>query len=737
MYESFFHFKASPFTAAPIIETYFPGEAIEQARQTSARAIERADGPVLVVGPAGVGKTMLCRLLAAHFDLAFHVVLLSNTQVCTRKSLLQHILFELGLPYRDLDEGELRLSLIDHLHPNNSDRQGMLLIIDEAHTLPLRLLEEVRMITNLVRDGQPRVRLVLVGNARLEERFAHPKLDSFNQRVAARCYLQSLHRDDMDNYVRSQVAAAGGEAGRVFTDDAFRALYQATDGIPRLVNQVCNHALTLACQAGRHRIDAAQIEESWADLQQLPTPWNEVGVRADGGQAVIEFGELEPMQDEPGLDSEDPVTTSDDLAAESRVEQAAESISVITEEVVPEDDSDALVEIADYDETLVLGEMDVVAEIDRSEEVPSDVQPTSDGSSEDAAAQSVDEPSERTEDLLGQSPEECSCEDVSVAIGSDSDDASGLDVEFSDDTLVGASLASDDDEPASPALEEPPTVDEPAESPAADLGTSSFDAAAQLAVNPFETQFDEEELIVDHFATLAAGVKLDETPDEVVAEPQDEICEQVESEMPEAAIESEPAPSQPLDEPCCGAQADCERSSDTPCTHDDATILDQELEVEVTPESIAEALRIDLQREPTQEIVDEQPELETESANEFEGDEQPMLPEPTEDIDETAVAGDLPSFECSVFEASSQQDLDYDTSGILPPQVELNYGDVDDGAPCVSFPETVPVPNDDSDLIEVADEEPVAPPLADAEENPKRAQRVEYRDLFTQLRRGD
>ena len=146
----------------------------------------------------------------------FRVAMLASARLCTRRALLQNILFELKLPYRDRDEGELRLSLIDALEPSDECPHGMLLIVDEAHMLPLRLLEEIRMITNLVRQGQPRVRLVLAASMVLDERMASPRLESFNQRVAARCYLQSMNRDETCGYIRAQIGAVGGNPDRVF-----------------------------------------------------------------------------------------------------------------------------------------------------------------------------------------------------------------------------------------------------------------------------------------------------------------------------------------------------------------------------------------------------------------------------------------------------------------------------------------------------------------------------------------
>ncbi|MBL8825470.1 MAG: AAA family ATPase [Planctomycetaceae bacterium] len=298
MYESHFGLSRRPFAFAPQVEQYFPGRAIESARQTLVRCIERAEGIGLVIGPTGTGKSLLLQVLAARFRSTFSVALLANSHLPSRRALLQAILFELGLPYRGMDEGELRLSLIDHITDGAS--HGMLLLIDEAHLLPLRLLEEIRMIANVARQGQPQVRIVLAGGAALEERLTSPKLTSFAQRLSARCYLESLDLGETIAYVRAQLSTAGGNANAIFSELAMETVFRATDGVPRLINQLCDHALVLAYAGGQERIDVAGIEEAWADLQQLPTPWNEVNrfdVPAAGQDGVVEFGVLGEAND--------------------------------------------------------------------------------------------------------------------------------------------------------------------------------------------------------------------------------------------------------------------------------------------------------------------------------------------------------------------------------------------------------------------------------------------------------
>jgi type II secretory pathway predicted ATPase ExeA len=297
MYEAYFKFSARPFLAAPDPARYVATALIEDGRRTLLRSIERAEGPGLIVGPAGTGKSMLCRVLAGELADRFGVALLVSGRFARRRELLQAILHELGLPYRGLEEGELRLSLLDALHPAPTRQDGLLLIVDEAHSLNFRLLEEIRMLTNLVRDGVPRVRVVLAGNNILEERFANPKLNSFSQRLAARVYLDSLDSSETTNFVRAQIAAVGGDPSRLFDNEALRCVHRASDGTPRLINQVCDHALMLAALDGARQVTARIVEESWADLQRLPSPWTQPE-RISRAEQVVEFGGLDEPTDE-------------------------------------------------------------------------------------------------------------------------------------------------------------------------------------------------------------------------------------------------------------------------------------------------------------------------------------------------------------------------------------------------------------------------------------------------------
>jgi type II secretory pathway predicted ATPase ExeA len=287
------------FPTYPQVARYFPAASIEDARHRLGRAIERGDGPGLVIGGPGTGKSLLLQVLASQFHERFDVVLPACARLCTRRALLQAILFELGLPYRLRDEGELRLSLLDHLLSREECPTGLLLLVDEAQTLSINLLDELRVLTNLVRGGMPRVRLVLAGSSALEESFAHPELESFSQRLSARCYLAPFGHEETAQFVRAQIAASSGSPDDLFAHDAWGAIFEATDGVPRLVNQLCDRALAIASTTNRSRIDRSVIQNAWADIQQLPAPWDTPAptTAPPAPLQVVEFGQLEETLD--------------------------------------------------------------------------------------------------------------------------------------------------------------------------------------------------------------------------------------------------------------------------------------------------------------------------------------------------------------------------------------------------------------------------------------------------------
>lgn len=301
------HPSNRPFLAAPRTPFYHPARLIDAALQGLERGVRRAEGVGLVVGAPGTGKSLLLLRLAEDLRDDFDVALLCGARICTRRALWQAILAEIGEPYRGIDEGELRLSVVERVRGLAATGSGLVLLVDEAHTLPTRLLEELRLLTTIP-TPLPAVHVVLVGTIELEERLAGHRLESLAQRIGGRFCLEPLDHAETCRYVRAQMRAAAREWETAFAPGSDDAVFTATDGVPRLVNQLCDLALLRVAAEGRSRVLPADVEAAWAEIQRLPlpqprraappcvpcSPADRTGVAepaVDG--ALIEFGELD------------------------------------------------------------------------------------------------------------------------------------------------------------------------------------------------------------------------------------------------------------------------------------------------------------------------------------------------------------------------------------------------------------------------------------------------------------
>ena len=254
--------------ASPRPQFYHAAREIDGALKGIERCIRRAEGVGLVVGPPGTGKSLLLLKLAEQVRDDFDVALLTGASICTRRALWQSILAAIGEPYRGIDEAELRIAIVERIRGLAAAGSGLVILVDEAHTLPTRLIEELRLLTN-VPTPLPAVHIVLAGTTRLDELLGAPRMESLTQRVAVRGYLEPLDHAETLAYLRTQTRAAGLAWERLFADGSDDAVYRVTEGVPRLINQVCDQALVMVAESQR-RVTPADITAAWREIQRLP-----------------------------------------------------------------------------------------------------------------------------------------------------------------------------------------------------------------------------------------------------------------------------------------------------------------------------------------------------------------------------------------------------------------------------------------------------------------------------------
>ena len=277
------------FRGTPDVHQYVPLESVEQEIRPLLDAVVRGDGIVVLTAPPGAGKTVVCRRLQMELAEQFEAVVLSSSEFATRRSLLQAVLFELGEDYEGLTEQELRLAILNHVRHNSATRRGIVLIVDEAHLLNPRLLEELRCLTNHAEEGETLIRVVLSAQLALEELLTQPALQALNYRITSHVTLEPLSMQESAELVAGRLSHVGRKIETVFTPEALETICRVSDGNPRCLVQLCDHTLSLADSAKDAPIVVNVVRRALQDLKQLPLQWNEstIDQPADQNDAAI------------------------------------------------------------------------------------------------------------------------------------------------------------------------------------------------------------------------------------------------------------------------------------------------------------------------------------------------------------------------------------------------------------------------------------------------------------------
>ena len=238
-----------PFPAFPATGRYVPLGTAAETLDRICRAVVAHEAISLLIGPPGLGKSLLCHLLVQRHRETHDVVILNQAPIVDKQSLIRHLLHHLGADFRGIPESDLHLALVDRVCGAEAADKGLLIIVDEAQSLSPEVLEAVRMVTNITDGGRRRVVAVLAGGPRMDDVLADPSMESFTQRVATRCYLHPMNWEEIKTYVHRTIRDCGSDPDATITDGAISALHHATAGVPRLVNQMMTQAIDCAAES--------------------------------------------------------------------------------------------------------------------------------------------------------------------------------------------------------------------------------------------------------------------------------------------------------------------------------------------------------------------------------------------------------------------------------------------------------------------------------------------------------
>jgi general secretion pathway protein A len=265
MYENFFGLKEAAFNLTPDPSFLFLNKRCKEALALILYAIERREGFSVIVGDVGTGKTTLCWALLDRLAKKNIRTALIQNPMLSEIEILKSILQDLGVrpdesPTNTLHEvfdadwmqGMTKKRLLDKLNLFLAARAQedvfTVLIVDEAQNIPITLLEQLRLLSNLETAKKKLLQIIFVGQLELDQKLKSHDLRQLNQRISVRFETKTLSSADTEYYIRHRLAVAGASSRLRFTTGAFKAVWKYSKGYPRLINLICDRALLAAYQ---------------------------------------------------------------------------------------------------------------------------------------------------------------------------------------------------------------------------------------------------------------------------------------------------------------------------------------------------------------------------------------------------------------------------------------------------------------------------------------------------------
>ena len=271
MYFEYFEFKEAPFNLTPNSRFFFEGNKHKEALNSLFYAINQRKGFIVITGEIGSGKTTVSRALINKLDKNTEVALITNTHL-NSKDLLMTLLEDLEVEFQPgFYKAKLLSRLNDYLLAQAHRGHNVVLIIDEAQNLRPAVLEEVRMLSNLETETEKLIQIVLIGQPELKQKLGLSRLEQLRQRVAIYFHLSPLDFEEMQEYILYRLKVASQSNREYFTPEALRLVYQFSNGVPRLINQICDFALLTGYVDGLKIIDERIMQEVIGEspMQQL------------------------------------------------------------------------------------------------------------------------------------------------------------------------------------------------------------------------------------------------------------------------------------------------------------------------------------------------------------------------------------------------------------------------------------------------------------------------------------
>jgi type II secretory pathway predicted ATPase ExeA len=267
MFEHHFGLRENPFAAGHHAKFVFPSPEHQEAIAHLRYGIENREPFVLITGEVGTGKTTALFDALGEWQSRVEVALITNSAL-SRNELLEEIALRFGVPISGPTSKPQILAHLERVLAEVYARgDRAILLLDEAQNLERELLEEIRLLSNLERDGTKLLQVFLVGQPELEDKLGRAELRQLRQRITVHYRLQPLSAEDTERYIQHRIMVAGGHAASIFPTKACLEVFRITHGIPREINSVSSQALLNAFVDDARAVAPSHVISAAAELE--------------------------------------------------------------------------------------------------------------------------------------------------------------------------------------------------------------------------------------------------------------------------------------------------------------------------------------------------------------------------------------------------------------------------------------------------------------------------------------
>jgi len=292
MYEAFFKLQVKPFDLVPNPDFIYLSKSHKKAITYLDYGIRERVGFILLTGEVGCGKTTIIRNIIKKHHEEVVISMVYNTRVSSEQ-LFALINDDFGISVVGKDKTSMLRDLNDFLVEQYAKGNSPVLIIDEAQNLTPKLLEEIRMLSNLETDNVKLLQIILVGQPELREAISAPALRQLRQRISINCHLQPLSRQEMEQYILHRMEVAGNRNAVSIPQGSYDLIYSSSRGIPRLVNIICDFLLISAFAEETDNLEESLVNDVICEIDVDQQFWQtdgtkEIAAKTSKSQEVIQ-----------------------------------------------------------------------------------------------------------------------------------------------------------------------------------------------------------------------------------------------------------------------------------------------------------------------------------------------------------------------------------------------------------------------------------------------------------------